>query len=121
MINIQAREITDELTSLVKQVDGLVGSPTDRSADKAFVVAITEDPDSCAPKLEALAKKQEIKNTPLTIFDGVSGPRGYNIAEGAQVTVMMWKGGKVEFNHAFEKLDEAGVKKVLADAKKFLN
>ncbi len=123
MINIQARAITDELASLVKEVDKLVGDPKDRSANnKAFVVLLTEDPDADAAKLEALAKEHGIKNTPLTIFDGSAGPRGYKIAEDATVTVMMWNRAKVEINHAFGdgELDKAAVEKVVADAKKFV-
>lgn len=123
MINIQARAITDPLTSLVKQIDNLVGSAADKKApNKAFVVLITDDPDGAAPQLEALANREGIENTPLTIFNRLAGPRGYHIAKEAEVTVMMWKKGTVEVNHAFRKgeLDQKAVAQVVADAKKFL-
>lgn len=124
MINIQAREITDNLTSLVKQIDALVDSAADKGKDKkhAFVVFLTEDPDALTPKLEEIAKKNELANTPLTIFDGVAGPKNYKIAENADVTVMMWVNQEVAVNHAFGKgeLTEEAVKKIVADAKKFL-
>ncbi len=123
MVNIQTREITAELTSLVKQVDALVDDPSDRKApNKSFVVLIADDPDSAEEQLTGLAEEEDIKNTPLTIFDGVAGPRGYNIAEDAEVTVMIWKGGTVEANHAFAagKLDKDAIAKIIADAKDVL-
>ncbi len=124
MVNIQTREITAELTSLVKQVDALVGDPSDsKVTNKSFVVLITDDPDSAAEQLTGIAEKEGIKNTPLTIFDGVAGPGGYNIAKEAAVTVMIWKKGKVTANHAFEagKLDKDAIAKIIADAKDVLD
>ena len=124
MINIHAREITDELASLVKSIDGLVDSAKsrDKDAKHAFLTLLTDDPDQAEKDLEALAKKHKIENMPLTVFDRVSGPKNYKIAKDAQVTVMMWKGQKVAINHAFGKgeLTKESAKKVLADAKKHL-
>ena len=125
MINIHAREITDNLASLVKQIDSLVDDAGNISSDTkhAFVVLLTDDPDEAESGLKKLADKQSIKNTPLTLFDGVAGPRGYKIAKNADVTVMMWSGQKVKFNEAFAKgeLDKAAVKEIVAEAKKHLN
>ncbi len=124
MINIHAREITDELASLVKEIDKLVAHPKDNSSqNRSFFVLLTDDPDAAAEKLTQVAKECEIKNTPLTVFDGISGPKNYNIHKDAEITVMMWKGAKVVKNSAFGKgeLNEDAVKKVLADAKEFLN
>ena len=123
MVNIQAREITENLASLVKQIDALVDDPSKpRVGCHAFVVYITDDPDAAEEKLAEVAKKHGIKNTPLTVFDGVSGPGGYKIAADAEVTVMMWHKNKVAINHAFGKgeLTEAAIKKVVADAKEQL-
>ena len=124
MINIQAREITDNLASLVKQIDSLVddAAAKSRGSKHAFVVLLTGDPDVAEAKLEDFAKKHQIKNTPLTVFDGISGPRGYKIAKEAEVTVMMWSKQQVDVNHAFAKgeLDADAVKKIVADAEKHL-
>ena len=124
MVNIFAREITDDLASLVKQVDALVDSASEKGKDKthAFVVLLTEDPDAMAPKLEALATKLGLKNTPLTIFDRASGPKNYKITKEADVTVLMWVGQEVTANYTFRKgkLNAAAVKKIVADAKEHL-
>jgi hypothetical protein len=116
-----AREMTDDLASLVKQIDQQVGQNEEKKM-AAFVVLLSEDPDATAPKLEALAKKQDVKNVPLTVFDGEAGPPDYKIAEDADVTVMMWKGLEVKANHAFKKgeLNADQVKAVAADTSKIL-
>lgn len=121
-MSIFAREITDDLTSLVKQIDKAVGK-NKKQKMAAFVVFLTDDPDATQPKLEALAEKHGIKNVPLTIFDGIAGPSRYKIAKDAEVTVMMWRGQKVAANHAFGKgkLNQRAIKKIVADTSKILN
>jgi len=121
VINIQTRVITDELTSLVKQLDALV-DPADGKGNHAFVVLLTDDADAAEEKLTDLAEKNEIKNIPLTVFDGIAGPGSYKIAEEADVTIMMWKGLQVEKNYAFGKdgLTAEAVKKILKDAEDHL-
>ena len=116
-----AREITDNLTSLVKQIDEKVGAHKDEKM-AAFVVLLTDDPDAIEPQLKKLAEKQKIENTPLTLFDGVAGPPDYKIAEEAEVTVMMWVGGEVKVNYVFEKgkLDKKAVASIVRDTEKIL-
>ena len=110
MVNIFAREITDDLASLVKQIDETVGKNEEKKM-AAFVVLLAEDADAAAAPLEKLAEEQKIANTPLTVYDGVAGPPEYSIAEDADVTVMMWVGGKVKVNHALRK-DELKPEKI---------
>lgn len=121
MINIQTRVITDELTSLVKQLDALV-DPANEKGSHAFVVLLTDDADEAEEKLTDVAEKNEIKNIPLTVFDGIAGPSSYKIAEDADVTIMMWKGLEVEKNYAFGKdgLTADEVKKIVKDAEAHL-
>ena len=123
MVSVFTREITDNLASLVKHIDKSVGNPTDKEKQsRALVVLLSEDLEGDAAKLEALAEKHGIKNTPLTIFDGVAGPPKYQIAEEADVTVVMWADKKVEVTHAFRQgdFDKAAVAKVVADAQTVL-
>ena len=121
MVNIFAREITDDLASLVKQIDTVVGKNLDKKM-AAFVVLLTDDPDAAEPKLKELAKKQGVKDTPLTYFDGLAGPPKYKIAKEADVTVMMWVNHTVKVNHALAKgqLNKAAIKKIVADTEKIL-
>jgi hypothetical protein len=116
-----AREITDNLTSLVKQIDEQIGAHSDEKM-AGFVVLLTDDADAAEVQLKELAEKQKLENTPLTLFDGVAGPPDYKIAKTADVTVMMWVGGTVKVNYVFEKgkLDKAAVEKIVKDTAKIL-
>jgi hypothetical protein len=125
VINVQAREITDELTSLVSQIDALVSpaTPAGRAGTThSFVVFLTDDPDELESKVAKLGKTAKLKNTPLTLFDGEAGHPDYKIAKDADVTVLMWINRKISVNFAFRKgeLNKESVKKVVAAAKKHL-
>jgi len=121
VVAIFTRSITDNLTSLVKQIDEQVAENEDQKME-SFVVLLSNDPDADEAKLKELAEKAGIKNVPLTIFDGIAGPPGYNIAEDAEVTVLMWKDQTTVVNHAFAKgrLYKASVKKVVESTSKIL-
>lgn len=123
MINIHAREITDDLTSLVSQIDELVSPALSRKnpdRTQSFVVFLTDDPDEMEPKLAKLAADKKLKNVPLTLFDGEAGHPDYKIDKDAEVTVLMWTNLRIEQNFAFKKgeLNADAVKKVVAAAKK---
>jgi hypothetical protein len=122
VVNVFAREINDDLTSLVKQIDDKIGANTDKKM-AGFVVVLTDDPDAVEPRLKELAEKHKIEKTPLTVYDGVAGPENYKIAEKADVTVLMWVGGEVKINRVFEKgkLDKAAIKKILKDTAAILD
>jgi len=122
VVNIFARELTDDLASLVKQIDNKISENQDKKMT-GFLVLLTDDPDAAEAKLEKFAKDNGIKNIPLTTFDGVSGPPKYKVAQGADVTVMMWLKRNVKVNHAFAKgkLNSKSIKAVVADTSKILN
>ena len=114
MVAIFTRSITDDLTSLVKQIDDQVAQNEDKKM-ASFVILLSNDPDADEAKLKTLAEKAGIKHVPLTVFDGIAGPPNYKIAEDAEVTVLHWLERKTVVNHAFAKgkLDKDGVKKVV--------
>ncbi len=121
-MNVFARSLTDDLASLVKQIDDQVAKNSDKKM-KGFVVLLTDDPDAAEGEIKAFAKKHGIKNVPLTLFDGTAGPPNYRIAKDAEVTVNMWVGLKSKANHAFAKgqLNKESIAKVVADTSKILN
>jgi hypothetical protein len=120
-VTIFGREVTDNLATLVKQVDEQV----DKNQDKymcAFFVLLAEDKDAAAGKLRELAKKRDIKNAPLTVFDDVGGPPEYKIAKDAEVTVLFLRKDAVAANHSFGKgqLDKKVIDAIVADTSKIL-
>lgn len=122
MVAIFARSLTDDLASLVKQVDEKVEANKAKKM-ASFVILLSNDPDADEAKLKTLAEKQGIKNTPLTIYEGIAGPKSYKVAEDADVTVLLWKERTVKSNHAFAKgkLDKDGIKKVVESTSTILD
>ena len=121
-VNIFAREMTPEVIALVKQIDATVGKNEEKKMS-AFVTLLTNDPDKDEAKLKEIAKKEGLKNIPLTVFDGVAGPEGYKIAEKADLTVTMWVESDVKVSHAFAKgeFKADSAKAVVEATKKILN
>lgn len=115
VVGIFARDVDESLTQLVQQVDKQVEKNRDQKLS-AFVVLLTDDPDADASKLTKLAETAKVRNVPLTLFDGQTGPQDYKIAKDANLNVMMWVGGKVKVNQAFAK--EKLAKKQLASLDK---
>ncbi len=109
VVSIFAREMNANVASLVKQIDGVVG---DNSGKKmaAFVVVLSDNPEGVEGKLKNVAKSKGITKTPLTTFDGITGPPSYNLSKNADVTVMMWVGGKVKVNEELKASDLTAAK-----------
>ncbi len=108
------------MTSLVKQLEEKLKA---EKSLRAFVVLLTDDLPGTQAALEKLAADNEIRNVPLTLIPDSAGPDVYQIDPKAEVTVMMWRGSQVRFNHAFEagKLNAAGVEAIMADVPKLLS
>jgi len=105
-----ARGTSDNLTSLVKKLD--------KTKVNSFVVFLNDE-EGFDDKVKALAEKEGIKKTILAI-DNVAGPKAYNVAKDAEVTVVLYNARKVEANHAFKKgeLNAKGIEAVIADIPK---
>jgi hypothetical protein len=115
---IFAREVTPTVTRLIKEID----AATTRNKDTmgSFVVFLGKDED-LEGKLKKVVKDCGLKSTVLSI-DNPSGPDGYNVAQDADVTIVLYREFKVKANHAFKKgqLKEKDVQAVLADLPKIL-
>ena len=121
-MNIFTRSLSDNLASLVKQVDKQIEDNKDQKM-AGFVVLLTDDPDQAEADLKEFAEKHGIENIPLTYFDGVAGPAKYKVAKEADVTVNMWLEKTSKANHAFaeaDELNEKAVKAIIADVPKIL-
>jgi coenzyme F420-reducing hydrogenase beta subunit len=116
---IFAREVSDSLTSLVKQIDAETAKNS-KAKMGSFVVFLSDE-EKLSDKLKALAKKEEIKNCVLCI-DNPAGPTGYNVAKEADITVILYKSRKVAANHAFKRgdLNEKAIANIIADLPKIL-
>jgi hypothetical protein len=122
VVAVFTHKIDANLTSLLKEVDAQVEKNKDKKL-KAFVVLLTNDPDKAEPQLKELAEKNNIKNVPLTIFDGPLGPLDYKLSPKAETTVLMWVKSDVKVNHAFSdgKLDQKSIDAIVHDTGKILD
>ena len=116
---IFAREINDGLTSLVKKID----AATDKNSDcrmGSFVV-FCSDEEGLEKKLKDLADKEKFKHIVLTI-DNPAGPKNYEIAKDAEVTVVLYTQQNVKANYAFKKgeLKDADINKIVSGVSKIL-
>lgn len=122
VVSIFTREVNDELATLVKEIDTVVGR---KQGEKmaAFVVVLSDSPDTKTDELKALASKHGLKNTPLTTYDDVMGPPSYKIPKTADFTVMMWVDGQLKVNENFQKgqLSKQKVAQVVENTGRILN
>ncbi len=114
---IFAREVNDGLTSLVKKLDAANES---NSKLNSAIVFLSDD-EKLEEKLKTLISSSKIGKTVLAI-DNVPGPKGYNIAKEAEVTVILYNKRKVEANHAFRKgeLNDKAIGQIISDLDKIL-
>jgi hypothetical protein len=116
---IFAREVTPEVTRLIKRIDRATVDNKERSMG-SFVVFLN-DSDGLEKQLRELAKKEKIERCVLAI-DDPEGPKDYNIAPQAEVTVVLYTKRIVKANHTFQKgqLDDKRIDAIVADFSKIL-
>ena len=117
---IFAREITDDLTSLVKKIDAETGK--NKSARMGSFIVFLSNDEGMEEKLKDLAKKAGLKNIILTL-DNPAGPNRYNINKDADVTVVLYNKRTVKANHAYKKgeFKTKEVETVIKDLSKILS
>src|ERR1051325_2420468 len=117
---IFAREVSDNLTSLVKKIDAETGKNKDKKMG-SFVVFLSSD-EKLNDKLKELGSKEGIKNCILSSMETPAGPEKYNVAKDAEVAGVLYVKQKVVSNYAFKKgeLNAAAIEKIVADVPKIL-
>ena len=108
------------MTSLVKKVDE--ATVKNKSKDMGSFVIILDKSDETEKKVKAFAEKNGVKEVVLAL-DNPAGPKGYNIARDANVTVLLYVERKVKANFSFEKgkMTAADVDKVMKELPKILD
>jgi len=114
---IFAREVSAPLTSLVKKIDA-ANIENKKKKMGSFVVFLS-DKEGLKDELSKLAKTESLKHTVLSL-DNPAGPKGYEVAKEADVTVVLYTNRKVVANHAFRKgeLNEKAIDRIMADVPK---
>ena len=113
---IFARNPDESLTKLIKKIDEATAKNSD-SKMGSYVVFLSDSQDLEA-KLKAMATKENVKNTILSI-DNPAGPERYKISKDADITVLLYTGRVVKANHAFKgALKDADIEKITGDISK---
>ncbi len=114
-----ARNVDENLTKLIKKIDET--TQKNSAASMGSFVVFLNDEEGLDKKLSELAKKEGIKETILSI-EAPAGPKGYEIAKEADVTVVLYTNRKVKTNLAFKKgeLKESDIEKVVEGLKGIL-
>ena len=117
---IFAREVSDNLTSLVKKIDAETAKNS-KARMGSYVIFLSRD-EKISDTLKALAGKEGIKSTILAAMETPAGPEGYHVAKAADITVVLYKKNTVAANYAFKKgeLNAAAIDKIVADMPKIL-
>jgi hypothetical protein len=114
-----AREVTPEVTKLIKTLDGCTAKHGDCKMG-SFVVFLS-DKEGLDKELKSLSDDQKLNKIVLSI-DNPAGPKGYKVSKDANVTVVLYTDHTVKANYAFKKgdLTEKDIKSIVKDVAKIL-
>jgi hypothetical protein len=121
VVMVFAREVSDPVKKLIKEVDAATVKNGDAKMGSFFV--FLGDEEATEAKLKDLVKSEDLKKTILCV-DGNSSPEveAYKVAKDADVTVVLYTNRVVKANHSFKKgaMTDKDVEKVIADLPKIL-
>lgn len=116
---IFAREVNAPLTQLIKRLDAATAqhSKTGMHSCAIFLNSDAKLPD----QLKQLANQEKVQHTILRTYKP-EGPKGYQIAREADITVLLYTDRLVKANHAFKKgaLTEKDIDTIIAEVGKIL-
>ena len=107
VVMIFAREVTPELTALIKKVDQVTAKHKD--AQMGSFVVFCQDQEGLRDQLKSMARDQELKNLVLSIWmqpkeaEAPNPIHKYRVNKDADVTVVLYTDHKVKANYAFRK------------------
>jgi hypothetical protein len=114
-----AREVTPEVTKLIKKLDECTAK-NEECKMGSYVVFLCEK-EGLEKDLKAMADKEKLSKIVLSI-DNPAGPQEYKISKDADVTVLLYTKHIVKANHAFKKgeLKDKDIETVVKDLSKIL-
>jgi hypothetical protein len=115
---IFAREVSPELTKLLKKIDA--ATCNNEGCSMGSFVVFLSDKGSLESQLKNLAKEADLKKLILSIDENPAGPKGYRVAQNADVTVVLYRDHTVRANYSFRKgaLKDKDVDTIVADVSK---
>jgi hypothetical protein len=121
-VMVFARKADANLAALAKELDKHVAKNSDQKLS-SFINLIGGDPAELKTEAKDFAAKNELENVALVVPDDVAnGPEEFKINPDAEVTVTIYRDGKVEASHAIPagKLNKAEIDSIIKDTGKIL-
>jgi hypothetical protein len=114
-----ARSVNPQVATLLKKLDD--ATVMNSKANMGSFAVFCSDQESLDGTLRNLAGKQGLKKLVLSI-DNPAGPKGYEIAKDADVTVLLYSDFTVRANYAFKtgELSQKGIDGIVADVSKIV-
>jgi hypothetical protein len=122
VVMVWARKSDKNLADLVKQLDKKVAENSDQKLS-SFVNLIGDDADKLKAEAKELATKNKVENVAIVVpEENENGPAEYKINPEAELTVLIYRDGKVAANHAVAsgKVDKKAIETIVADTSKIL-
>ncbi len=114
-VMVFARKTDDKLAALAKQLDKHVAKNSDQKLS-SFINLLGSDPAALKSEAKEFAAKNELENVALVVpDDNENGPEEFKINPEAEVTVTIYRNGKVAASHAVAAggLTDAQIKSIL--------
>lgn len=121
-VMVFARKANGELSSLMKQLDKTVAEHADQKL-ASFVNLLGDDPDALKSEGKKFAADNKLENVAVVVPDDhKNGPDEYKINPEAELTVIVYREGKVAANHAYKagEFNDSAVQTILKDTAKLL-
>jgi hypothetical protein len=114
-----ARDANPQVVKLIKRLDETTVKNEGASMGSFFV--FLSDKEGLDKELTKVVEANKLKKCVLSI-DNPAGPKGYNVSQDADVTVVLYVGGTAKVNHAFAKgqLTDKDIDAIVADVAKIL-
>src|SRR5205823_1693488 len=95
-----ARGLSGPLAKLVRGLDQAVADHK-AAGLRAWVTFLHDDQPAFDPQVVNWARKEALRNVPLSVFEDPGGPPAYRLSQEAEVTVLLFVKGRVVRNFAF--------------------
>jgi hypothetical protein len=121
-VMVFARKADANLAALAKELDKEVAKNSDQKLS-SFINLIGGDSAELKTEAKEFAAKNELENVALVVPDDVAnGPEEFKINPEAEVTVTIYRDGKVAASHAVPagKLDQKEIDSIIKDTGKIL-
>lgn len=119
VVLVFARDVSEPLTRLIKRLDA--ASAQHKASSLGTCVVFLSSEEGLPRQVKQVADREKIRLTALRTYKP-EGPKGYNVAKEADISVILFTDRVVKATHAFKKgeMKDKDIDLILADVVKIL-